>query len=210
MGEPTVATYDRMPRELALPSGEQLRAFGLDDLDQLVEVVNAELEHLKPWMPWAQQPVTAEAETEFLTRSAQNWADGTDFVYGIFAGDAILGGSGLHTRRGPGVLEIGYWLRASAQGRGLVTAAARVLAEVAASYDEVERVVICCDEANARSAAVPSRLGFTLQGVEEVPPLAAGETGWHQVWTVPADVIRAGWGAVGGWGDLSDRPYSGG
>jgi len=185
--------YERMPRQLALPSGELLRPFGFDDLDQLVDVINDDLEHLKPWMPWAQQPVTAESETQFLTGSARNWAEGTDFVYGIVDGGAILGGAGLHTRRGPGELEIGYWLRAGAEGRGLATAATRVLAEVAASYDEVAQVVICCDEANVRSAAVPRRLGFTLAAVEQREPLAAGETGWHQVWTMPASAIRAGW-----------------
>ncbi|MDQ1698361.1 MAG: hypothetical protein QOG34_224 [Frankiaceae bacterium] len=188
--------YERMPRELTLPTGELLRPFGPADLDQLVDVVNDNLEHLRPWMPWAQQPVTAETQSEFLTASERNWAEGTDFVYGIFAADGtILGGTGLHTRQGPGVLEIGYWVRRDVQGRGLVTAATRVLAEVAASYDEVDTVAIYCDEANVRSAAVPRRLGFTLVGVEEREPLAAGETGWHQVWTMPAAVIRAGWPA---------------
>ena len=185
--------YDRMPRELTLPTGEVLRPFDMSDLDQLVEVVNDNLDHLRPWMPWAQEPVTAESQTEFLTGSARNWADGSDFVWGIRASDEILGGIGLHTRRGPGVLEIGYWLRASEQGRGLVTAAARVLAEVAASYDEVDQVAIYCDEANVRSAAVPRRLGFTLAGVAEQEPLAASETGRHQIWTMPAAAIRAGW-----------------
>jgi len=190
--------YDRMPRELTLAGGERLRPFELDDLDQLVEVINAELDHLRPWMPWAQEPATAEAELEFLNGSARNWSAGTDFVYAIVDGGAmprprILGALGLHNRRGPGALEIGYWLRASAQGRGLATAGSRLLAEVAASYDEVDEVVICCDEANVRSAAVPRRLGFTLAAVEEREPVAAGETGWHQIWTMPAAVIRAGW-----------------
>jgi RimJ/RimL family protein N-acetyltransferase len=193
MGEPAAPTYHRMPRELALPTGELLRPYGPDDLDQLVDVVNDNLDHLRPWMPWAQQPVTAESQQEFLTASMRNWDDGTDFVYGIVRDGAILGSAGLHSRRGPGALEIGYWLRADAQGRGLVTAATRVLAEVAASYDEVHQVVICCDEANLRSAAVPRRLGFTLAAVEEREAQAAGETGWHQIWTIDAAVVRSGW-----------------
>ncbi len=187
-------TYDRMPHELTLPSGQRLRSFRLDDLDQLVDVINADLDHLRPWMPWAQEPATAESEAEFLKSSLRNWSAGTDFVYAVLDDDgAILGGVGLHSRPGPGALEIGYWLRAGAQGRGLATAATRVLAEVAASYDEVHEVVICCDEANVRSAAVPRRLGFTLSRVEEREPLAAAETGWHQVWTMPTAVVRAGW-----------------
>jgi RimJ/RimL family protein N-acetyltransferase len=193
MGEAGEPTYHRMPREIALPTGEVLRPFTIGDLDQLTGVVNANIDHLRPWMPWAQEPVTAEAQREFLSRSAQNWDDGTDFVYGVFDGATILGGIGLHTRRGPGVLEVGYWLRADAQGRGLVTAGTRALADVAASYDEVEQVVICCDEANTRSAAVPRRLGFTLAAMEEREAQAAAETGWHQIWTLPTAAIRDGW-----------------
>jgi len=187
--------YDRMPSELTLPTGELLRPFGMHDLDQLVDVINDNLEHLRPWMPWAQEPATPQAEIDFLTASARNWAEQTDFVWGIFAGETILGGIGLHTRRGPGALEIGYWLRAGEQGRGLITTATRVLAQLAASYDEVDEVVICCDEANLRSAAVPRRLGFTLFAVEQREPLAAGETGWHQIWTIPTSAIRGTWGA---------------
>lgn len=193
MAEPAEPTYHRMPPEIALPTGELLRPFTAGDLDQLVDVVNANIEHLRPWMPWAQEPVTVQSQGEWLAASERNWADGTDFVYGMFDGDTILGGTGLHTRRGPGVLEVGYWLRADAQGRGLVTAGTRALADVAASYDEVEQVVICCDEGNTRSAAVPRRLGFTLAAVEEVEPRAPGETGWHQIWTLPTAAVRAGW-----------------
>lgn len=193
MDEPTPPTYHGMPRELTLPTGEVLRPFGPDDLEQLVAVVNANLDRLRPWMPWAQEPVTLESQREFLERSMREWAEGVDFVYGIFDGDTILGGTGLHSRRGPGILEIGYWVSASGEGRGLVTAATRALAEVAASYDDVRDIAIYCDEANVRSAAVPRRLGFTLTAVVEVEPLAAAETGRHQVWTMPTARVRAGW-----------------
>lgn len=193
MSEPSGIRYDGMPRELSLPGGEVLRPFGLDDVGQLVEVVNADLDHLRPWMPWARQPVSEQSQGEFVAASADQWATGTDFGYALRRGDEILGAAGLHSRRGPGVLEIGYWIRREEEGRGLVTAAARRLARVAASYDEVHEVVICCDEANTRSAAVPRRLGFTLAAVEECEPLAAGETGWHQVWVLDADVVRYSW-----------------
>jgi RimJ/RimL family protein N-acetyltransferase len=185
--------YAGMPRRLALPTGEVLRPFEIDDVPGLVRVVNDNLDRLRPWMPWAGETVTVDSQTEFVRSSEDNWAAGTDFVFGIVAGDEVLGGTGLHTRRGPDVLEIGYWLRREAEGRGLVTAAARALTVVAASFPHVSSVAICCDEANVRSAAVPPRLGYSLVAVEEREPLAADETGWHQVWSIDADVVRESW-----------------
>ena len=63
-----------------------------------------------------------------------------------------------------------------------MTAVAGTLADVALTYDEVEQVEIHCDEANVRSAAVPRRLGFTLDRLEDRPITAPGEHGRHMVW----------------------------
>jgi RimJ/RimL family protein N-acetyltransferase len=167
-----------------------LRAYVEDDLDQTVVVVNAELDHLRPWMPWASAPVTVESQREFVNATTEQRRAGTDFSFGLFRAGELIGGFGLHGRRGPGVLEIGYWIRAAEQGRGLVTAATRALALAAARVPAVGRVDICCDEANTRSAAVPRRLGFVLAAVEQREPAAAAETGWHQIWSADVETIR--------------------
>jgi RimJ/RimL family protein N-acetyltransferase len=43
-------------------------------------------------------------------------------------------------------------------------------------------MIIVCDEANTRSAAIPQRIGYTLQRVESRTPEAPGETGRMQIW----------------------------
>ena len=89
-----------------------------------------------------------------------------DFVLGIFERDEsrVLGGSGLHTRHGPEALEIGYWLRADSEGKGLASEAAAALTRVAFELCGVDRVEIRIDPANERSQRVPERLGFTRRG----------------------------------------------
>jgi RimJ/RimL family protein N-acetyltransferase len=65
-----------------------------------------------------------------------------------------------------------------------VTAA---LAEVARRLDGVRRVEIKCDVANARSAAIPQRLGFRAVREETREPVAASETGRDVVWALDVD-----------------------
>ena len=79
-------------------------------------------------------------------------------------------------------MEIGYWLRADATGRGIVTAAARALTDAAPALPGVDRVEIHCDEANVRSAAVPRRLGYRLDRIEPDHISAPGDLGRSMIW----------------------------
>ncbi|MCB0354439.1 MAG: GNAT family N-acetyltransferase [Bdellovibrionales bacterium] len=58
------------------------------------------------------------------------------------------------------VFEIGYWLRASARGRGLMTEAVIGLRDYLVQYCNPLRLEIRCDSANAASRSVAVRTGF--------------------------------------------------
>ena len=76
-----------------------------------------------------------------------------------------LGGTGFHPRDWDiGYFEIGYWIRASAEGRGYVTEAVRLLTDFVFHTLKANRLEIRCDELNVRSAAIPRRLGFVEEG----------------------------------------------
>jgi RimJ/RimL family protein N-acetyltransferase len=47
----------------------------------------------------------------------------------------------------------------------------------------IKQMIIVCDEANLRSAAIPRRLGYELARVETRTPEAPGESGRTQIWT---------------------------
>jgi len=177
------------PERIELDEKIVLRTYATEDIPQLVDVVNRQLDHLRPYMPWAQEPVTVEAQTAWWQGTMQARDDGTgDVAYGIFAtSGALLGGTGYHLRGAPGVVEIGYWLTADATGRGLMTRVTAALVDVARQLDGVRRVEIKCDETNTRSAAIARRLGFRLDRREDREPLAAAETGRDEVWVLDID-----------------------
>jgi RimJ/RimL family protein N-acetyltransferase len=170
--------------------GVVLRRYELDDVDSLYAAVEESRDHLRPHMEWADD---ARPRFEaFVIDAINEWDRDGDRNYAIVdaADGTYLGGCGLHDRIGPAGREIGYWLRVGATGRGIVTAAARALTDVALGIDGVTRVEIHCDEANVRSAAVARRLGYRLDRIEDDRVSAPGDCGRSMVWVWPPDRLR--------------------
>lgn len=172
---------------IELPAvGAVVRKYRHEDLDALQAAIELSRDHLRPYMFWADQ--SRDATEQFLAEVIAAWDEGESFTMGIFdlGDDTTLGGTGLRPSGEPAVLEIGYWVRVDAEGRGIITAAARALTAAGLAVPGIERVEIHCDVTNTRSAQVPKRLGYRLRGIIDKPPQAPGETGRQQVWSIAA------------------------
>jgi RimJ/RimL family protein N-acetyltransferase len=173
------------PERMPTTSGAVLRRARPDDAEAFAQAVSESLDHLRRWMPWA-VPVATETpvQRDRLVMADASWADGTDYEFAILQSDErqIIGGCGLMRRIGPGAIEIGYWVHVDHTGRGHATGAARVLTEAAWALPDVERVEIHCDEANVASAAVPARLGYRLERIEDDEPQAPATSGRSMIW----------------------------
>lgn len=177
----------------------ELRRRTLDDDDAMVDAIRMSLDHLRPWMPWAAQEPTVEAQHRVVADADTGWLDGSQFVYGVYesASGELVGGAGLHRRVGPGSIEIGYWVRADRTRRGYARLAAGALTRAALGLAGVGRVEIHCDQANVASAAVPRSLGYRLDRIEDSERLTSGDSGRSMVWLLtaadhPADHQPAG------------------
>jgi RimJ/RimL family protein N-acetyltransferase len=156
-----------------------IRCWNPGDAPLLKEAVDSSLDELRPWMPWAHEdPQPLPEKVELLRRFRGQFDLGQDFIYGIFTPDEseVVGGTGLHTRRGDESLEIGYWIRSARAGDGLATEAAGALTRVAFEVCGVDRVEIRVEVANARSAAIPRKLGFVEEATLRRRLLAADST----------------------------------
>lgn len=169
-----------------------VRRWRAEDAQALNDAVSSSREHLRPWMPWAgAAPMTLEQRLQLLADWEQGWRAGGDCLCGIFVGEQVAGGCGLHRRLGSGGLEIGYWLAAGFTGQGVMTVAAGLLTDAAFSVPGIELVEIHHDKANARSGAVPRRLGYTLVREVAREPQAPAEIGIECQWRL----TRAQWAA---------------
>ena len=156
-----------------------VRCYEPRDAPLLKEAIDSSLDHLRPWMPWAyQEPQTLEEKLELIKHFRANFDSGDNFTCGIFDADEteVLGGTGLHPRIGPGGLEIGYWIRASATRQGLVTESSAALTRVGFEICDADRIEIRIEPGNEASAGVPRKLGF-LEEATLRRRLPARETG---------------------------------
>lgn len=168
-----------------------LRCWHPQDAPLLKAAIDTNLEHLRPWMWWAQyEPTDLHRKIEHLRQCRGAFDLGQDFAYGIFNREEtqVLGSTGLHTRVGTEAREIGYWIHQDYINQGLATEATAALTRVAFTIDRVARIEIHCDPNNVRSRAVPQKLGFcheaTLRQRIRTP---AGQPRDTMIWTLLAD-----------------------
>lgn len=164
-----------------------LRAWRPDDVDDLAEAVARNVEHLRPWMPWiAHERLTPAARLELIAGWSRERDAGGDVVFGAFQDGQVVGGTGLHRRRGPSGLEIGYWVDADHTSREIATEMARLLTTAAFEVPGVSFVEIHNDRANVASGRVPAKLGYTSVGEAPAEITAPGQVGVDCTWRVLA------------------------
>jgi ribosomal-protein-serine acetyltransferase len=148
-----------------LGNGITLRAWTESDVDMAYDIVMREREQLRTFMRWMTDDYSLESAKKFIDDSITNRKERKNLGLGIFRGDEVIGSIGfVHFDWEARKTEIGYWIARSEEGKGIISTATKRLIEY--TFDELEfnRIEIRCSVENARSAAVPIRLGFQLEG----------------------------------------------
>ena len=143
-----------------------IRKYEIVDALLLKKSIDESIKHLRPWMPWAEQePEPLEKKIERLTDFKSKFEANEDYAYGIFDKEEtkLIGGTGLHTRQGPKILEIGYWTNIHEINKGYITESSYALTKIAFEHIGIDKVEIRCDEKNLASARIPEKLGFKLE-----------------------------------------------
>ncbi|MEQ9104817.1 MAG: GNAT family N-acetyltransferase [Rhodothermales bacterium] len=140
----------------------------------LARVLAVNQEHLTGWIPArVSRPGTIPELEARIADWRADFAAGQAFRWAIFEAEGPLlplGEISLFPRTRDhrtriseaDRLEIGYWLRNDATGKGYATEAIRAIPGVATPWPGLTTLEIRCDPANAPSVAVARRLGFHL------------------------------------------------
>jgi ribosomal-protein-serine acetyltransferase len=111
--------------------GLRIRPYALDDASAICEAARESLSELEPWMPWCHQGYSIEDSRSWLAIKVPAFHQGTAFEFAIVSADGrYLGGCGLNRLdKANKRANLGYWVRSSARGRGVATAAVHLIRE---------------------------------------------------------------------------------
>jgi ribosomal-protein-serine acetyltransferase len=146
--------------------GFSMRAWREADVEAALEIVLANREHLQTYMQWMTQGYSIEDSRKFIVEGIKNRLDKKTLGLALVRERKLIGSTGFNRLDwNAKVCEIGYWIDYREEGKGTVTKACRAMIEYAFDELGMNRVEIRCSSENARSAAVPIRLGFKQEGV---------------------------------------------
>lgn len=155
-----------VPQSLTLDGGLYLRPLTLGDVPIVYRTVVDARDELHTWLPWVFKTNTVADTLRFVDESLRERAEGSAYVYGIWLDLEFCGAIDLHSvDRMNRSAQIGYWLKQSARGQGVMTRAAAALLGLAFEILCLERVEVCAAVGNEKSAAIPLRLGFREEGI---------------------------------------------
>ncbi|NOU97691.1 GNAT family N-acetyltransferase [Paenibacillus sp. LMG 31456] len=133
---------------------------------QLYDLVNSNRAHLREWLPWVDGTRSAAYIQMFLESCIRQHAANNGFNYLMFYQGELVGNIGLHsidwTHK---KTSIGYWLATGFEGKGLMTKSCCAVVDHLFGVMQLNRVEIKVGELNAKSRAIPERLGFKQEGV---------------------------------------------
>jgi RimJ/RimL family protein N-acetyltransferase len=140
-----------------------LRPWRIEDAPALeVACQDPEIAH---WIPFVPRPYTRADAEEYLRGCIESGDGRHPFAIADLGSDNLLGsidmGVNSHQYRG----HIGYWIAASARGRGVCTTALRLVSRWALESLGLQRLELITDPDNRASQRVAEKVGYTREGV---------------------------------------------
>jgi RimJ/RimL family protein N-acetyltransferase len=148
-------------------SGIRIRPYRLDDAQAIWEAARESLTELQVWMPWAHRGYAIEETRSWLASQVPAFQQRTTFEFAITTDEGrYLGGCGLNqidaiNQRA----NLGYWVRSSATGKGVATAAATLTRDWGFAYTDLVRIEVLVAVGNAASRRVAEKAGAVYEGI---------------------------------------------
>ncbi len=143
----------------------ELRLLAEHDAAAMYLLVDSNRAYLREWLPWVDYTRSVKDERAFIHNTRIQYQNNVSFSYAIWYQEQIVGTIGYNqidwaNRK----VDIGYWLAAQYQGKGIMTRSCYALVGYAFDDLKLNKVEIRCAIGNMHSCAIPQRLGFIQEG----------------------------------------------
>ncbi|MCQ2010301.1 GNAT family N-acetyltransferase [Sporolactobacillus sp. STSJ-5] len=142
-----------------------LKLIDLGDAERIFEMTDKSRDHLREWLPWLDMTRTVNDTRAFIQGAQRGYGENRSLTTVILFNGATAGVIGFNELNMMNkTAQIGYWLGAGYQGKGLMTRAAAAMTDYAFNELGMHKVEIRAASGNKKSRAVPERLEFKQEG----------------------------------------------
>lgn len=144
-----------------------IRPYRLEDSAVVYNAVRESMSELIPWMPWCHPNYSIDESRTWLENQIPAFQQGKAFEFAIVSlSGRYLGGCGLNqidniNRR----TNLGYWVRSSAAGHGVATAAVKLIRSWGFENTDLIRLEIVIAVENQASRRVAEKAGAEYEGI---------------------------------------------
>ena len=160
--------YPKMELQDLIEGELRVGAFHEEDIPAFVAAARESVDVMAPWMPWC-HPAYSEAEArEWIELCAARLRDDIAYDLGIYSLDRrqLYGCIAINQiNRQHNVGNIGYWVRASQQRRGIATRAVHMIARFGFDTLKLTRLEILAVEGNQASRGVAIKAGAIFESM---------------------------------------------
>jgi ribosomal-protein-serine acetyltransferase len=143
----------------------QLRLFEERHVEDYFALIERNQAYLHEWITVEAYEGSVETLKAYMKQRLLHFVNGEGYHLGIWYQEVLVGILDYRLNWRSRSVELGYWLGAATQGKGIVTQACHTMVRHAFEEHQVHKVVISCATDNPRSRAVAERLGFVQEGI---------------------------------------------
>lgn len=146
----------------------KLKAVELNEAEEMFHLVDRNREYLAKYLPWVNETRNQDDSLEFIKKVQKDRSEGSEYGFGIYYQEVLVGHASLMHVIDEELPEIGYWVSEDVSGRGIVTRVAGSLTEFGMDTLGLDQIVIKARPDNIGSNKVAENLDYQLRNTEEV------------------------------------------
>lgn len=143
----------------------ELSIVKVSDAQALFDLIDSSRERLGRWLGFVADTLQPSDVEAFIAAVRKAYAAEESYTFAIRFRGQVAGIVSVVVSAVQNSGEIGYWIGADFEGKGVVTKAVRAVTEFAFEELRLHRVAIYVAVPNERSANVAMRAGFRFEGV---------------------------------------------